>query len=264
MALIRQTWVAHWEYQKDFSSARGVPDRQESRTGLPVPHRLRTGVVTPTSVAHWRYPDWHFNCWSSSNHGYNIFFSENYTSLYGYSFLKFSVRIISLKQKKWPQLNIIYQNFVFGVVFDIHWLKLGCALQKTIPRGWTISSFFGGLDVFSAGALGSDQTSHTLESFLIRPYRLWKELCSDSPQNYPDPRPRSDQTVQIPCRIWMRSWSDYPDRTQWCQTLWSGRALPPVRHPSRSALGWLESRTSSRVIIRLILFLRLLIWARLC
>ena len=59
-----------------------------------------------------------------------------------------------------------------GVIFDIHEVKLGSALQKTIPGGSTISSFFGGVAVFSAGILGSDQSFQTLARFLLRPYRL--------------------------------------------------------------------------------------------
>ena len=40
-----------------------------------------------------------------------------------------------------------FQNFVFGVVFDIHQAKMGNLFQKRAPRGATISSFFGGLAV---------------------------------------------------------------------------------------------------------------------
>ena len=87
--------------------------------------------------------------------------------------MSFSVKNISLKQKC-LQLNNNYQNFVFGVVFDIHQLKLGSALQKTFPVGLTISSFFGGVAVVSAGTRGSEQAFQTMERFLNRPRRLWK------------------------------------------------------------------------------------------
>ena len=130
-----------------------------------------------------------------------------------------------------------------------------------------MSSFFGGVAVISARKL-----------VLIRLSRLWKSLRSNRidsgkssvqtfptmPQNYPDPRPLSDQTIQTvrgsdqtvqtvsstliwSCRIWMGSWSDYEERRQWCQTLWSGWTSlhDPVLDPSRSDLGWLGSRTSS-------------------
>ena len=183
--------------------------------------------------------------------------------------LSFSLTNISLKQKKCLQLNNNYQNFVSDVVFDILQVNLVSAFQKTVPRGLgTMSSFFGGVAVFSARTLGSDQTFQTLEKLKIKPYRLRKELCSDFPNHatklsrpyttlwsdYPDSVWGSDQTVQTvssaliwPCRLWTGSWSDYEDRRQWCQTVWSGwtSLREPVRDPSRSDLGWLGSRTSS-------------------
>ena len=83
LALIKKTWVAHWVCQMDFSRARGVPDRLELRTGVPDPLgplRSRTRSRTDGTLADT------FNCWSSSDHCNNIFFSEKFSSFYGYGF----------------------------------------------------------------------------------------------------------------------------------------------------------------------------------
>ena len=89
----------------------------------------------------------------------------------------FGIKILLLG-KSCLQPNNNYQNFVVGVVFDIHQVKWGSTLQKTVPGGLTISSLIGGIAVFSAGTHGSDHTFQTLERFLISPYRHWKELYS--------------------------------------------------------------------------------------
>ena len=73
------------------------------------------------------------------------------------------------------------QNLVISVVFDVHQVKLDVLLLKHSPWGLPISSsVFEGLVVFSIGPLGSEQTFQTLEKFLIGPYRLSNELCSDN------------------------------------------------------------------------------------
>ena len=43
-------------------------------------------------------------------------------------------------------------SIVFGVAFDIHQVKLGSALQKTVPLGLAISSFFEELAVFGGNS----------------------------------------------------------------------------------------------------------------
>ena len=94
------------------------------------------------------------------------------------------------------------------MVFDIHQVKLGRALQKTVSGGLTISSFFGGTAVFSTGTLGSDQTFQILERFLIDQVQTLEvqnlvqtleralfRLSRPYLKNNPDPRPCADQTI---------------------------------------------------------------------
>ena len=97
------------------------------------------------------------------------------------------------------QLNDNYQNVVFIMVFYVHQLTLGSALQKQSPRGFTNSSSFQG-----TGRFGLDHL------VLIRLSKFLKGFCSDHTdsgkcsvrtiqiitQNSPDPRSRYDQTTQ--------------------------------------------------------------------
>ena len=104
--------------------------------------------------------------------------------------------------------------------------EIESALQKIVPNGLTISFFIGDRPLFRLELL-----------VLIRLSRPWKGFWSDRTdsgkssiqtiltitQNYPDPSPSSNQTLQTLGGLW----SDCPDRRQWCQTLWIGCALPP-------------------------------------
>ena len=119
--------------------------------------------------------------------------------------------------KKFLQLNKNYKkNFVFGLVFDFHQVKLGSALQKTYPRDLTISSFLGRLAVFLADfslflkrlsrkRFRSDRTNSGKSSF---------QTIQTIQQSYSDSRPRSDHTIQT-LAVFL---SDCPAR-KWCPDL---------------------------------------------
>ena len=128
-----------------------------------------------------------------------IYFFQKYLRHLMDMVYEFFSKKILVWNKKCLQLNNNYQNFVFGVVFDIHQEKLRSALQKTVPGGLTKSSFF-----------SEDWPLFLLELLvLIRLSRLGKGFWSDRtnsgkrsvqtiqtiPQNYPDPRLRSDQII---------------------------------------------------------------------
>ena len=79
--------------------------------------------------------------------------------------------------------------------------KIGNCSSKSSPLGVNYLFFsFRGTVRFSVGPLSFEQTVQTLEMILIRPYRLWKELCSDY----------LDHTAQL-SRPSNTLWSDYPD-----------------------------------------------------
>ena len=187
---VRPTWVLHWGYQTVFNRALVVPDRLESSTGV------------TTSVAHWR-------CQTHFGHALAVlwltiltaevvviigikYFSLKYMYvilLIGvYAF--FSKKILVWNKKKVfssTQLSIL--RLWPGLWYSSS--KIGKCSSKNIPRGFNYIFFWGGgLAVFLAGILGSDLTFQTLEEFLIRPYRLWKDLCSSYPNhttNLPGP-----------------------------------------------------------------------------
>ena len=121
-------------------------------------------------------------------------------------------------------------------------------LKKQSPWELTICSFFGRMTIFSVAPLGFEHISQTLQRLLIRPFRLWKPLCSDY----------LDHNTQL-SRPLITLWSNYPDSgrdsDQTVQNvdnsvrLWSGRGVCSVRNPSLSDRHWLGSRTSPWVLL---------------
>ena len=111
---INQTCVAHWGCQTNFSHAlgchtglgctRGVPVWLVSHggggscsLGIPDLLELHTGGARQTSVAHWVTLTDTFNCWSSNNHWFDVFFQKSTRHLKYMLFGLFSKKIIALK-----------------------------------------------------------------------------------------------------------------------------------------------------------------------
>ena len=97
----------------------------------------------------------------------------------------FSKKKYQFWRKENFQLNNNNKNLVFIVDFDVQQVTLGSARQKQSPLGLIIS----------------DQTLQTPERALFR-------LSISYHKTLQTP----DHAMIRPYRLWMGSWSDYPDR----------------------------------------------------